>query len=700
MLEICDRNRSKLAILHNAVNLVERIRLNGVSNFSFSLPITDTKNEYCQYFNFIRYKKGEYYRIIGEGREDHETGLVNYTAEHAIATLIDSCIPNFFQLGGLGMFTAEVIKKILAFQTTKHWVLKECDFARQFEYGIDKENLLASLFSVSNRFADRYQWIFNTKVYPFEVSLKRFDENKPVKVKIIKGHNRLTLTKQTDSKNLCTRLYAFGAGEGINQLDIASINGGKQYLQSSQEYIERFGLIEKIWIDRRYTVQESLLESAQVMLNELQEPYVEYETEVIEPIEIGEVVDIVGHMKTYVVETETYYNEVPKRYIKIANKPQDIAGSIADLADRQRIEMTYSQGATQVYAAQSADNADAQNPFTISLFIPNEMININSVFAKIKLENFRAYNTNLISGGVNKSSSAGGAQTKTSSSGGATTSSSGGATTTSSGGATTSSSGGGTNTSAGAGGASTTTSGSGGQTTSGSSSNTTSGTTAVTAGSVQIEDDRTNIGKHNHGLTTGNRVMQSTPTAWTAPSGGGTVTGGTFSAWTASGAHNHGSHSHDISHTHSLQTHTHSVTIQNHTHSITINNHTHTIGDHTHSIGSHTHSIGSHTHDITISEHTHTVDTSHTHNITPAITRFGNPTGFALLINGVVKANFDGRDAEINLTEYLVTADRKIPRGQWITIGVRPTGSDNGIAYTSVAYNIQGFCQSRGDMVV
>ena len=34
----------------------------------------------------------------------------------------------------------------------------------------------------------------------------------------------------------------------------------------------------------------------------------------------------------------------------VANKEASIASSLADMADRQRIEQTYSRGATQIYS--------------------------------------------------------------------------------------------------------------------------------------------------------------------------------------------------------------------------------------------------------------------------------------------------------------------------------------------------------------
>ena len=82
--------------------------------------------------------------------------------------------------------------------------------------------------------------------------------------------------------------------------------------------------------------------------------------------------------------------------------------------------MTYSQGATQLYAQSLQVNADSKHGAEINFFIPNEMRIINKVMAKVKLESFRAYSKATEGGGgyVDSTSSGGGDYYSTSSGGG------------------------------------------------------------------------------------------------------------------------------------------------------------------------------------------------------------------------------------------------------------------------------------------
>lgn len=438
IIEVYDKSLKKLAILQNALDVSENININAVSTMTFTLPKNDPKNEYCVAFNYIKFGD-RMYRILPSEFDLTASPTMVYECEHVIATLIDELMYGDVVIGNLGVYTTEVIEFVLSKQKTKHWKLGVCEFARQFEYGWTNESLLSALFSIPNSFVDPYIWVFDTSSYPWTVSLKKLDTSQNPQLYIRQGKNLITLKRRSDPTNICTRLYAHGYGEGINTLTFADINDGKPYIDSPQEYIDKYGLKEKLFVDRRYENKESLLEAARAMLNELQEPYVEYEVEFVEvseqfldKAEVGKVCMIIANetqYKTYITGVEWDYGETTDCKLTIANKPQDVASSVADLADRQRIEMTYAQGATQLYAQSLQANCDSDNGAEMQFYIPAEMKIVNSVQVKIKMSRFRAYSqATSTTDETTSTSSSGGQSTQTSSSGGggSTTSSGGG----------------------------------------------------------------------------------------------------------------------------------------------------------------------------------------------------------------------------------------------------------------------------------
>ena len=153
MISLFDSNRKKTAILENAFDIDETKQINSVYTVEFSLPQNDPKNDLCKKYYYIRpYDEGELYRIVNINEKSNESGEKRYYCEHVITTLIDNIIFGSVTFGGIGFYTADSINKVLSYQITRNWILGTCDFARQFEYNIENENLLAALFSLANRF--------------------------------------------------------------------------------------------------------------------------------------------------------------------------------------------------------------------------------------------------------------------------------------------------------------------------------------------------------------------------------------------------------------------------------------------------------------------------------------------------------------------------------------------------------------------
>ena len=427
ILEVFDKNLKRIAYLENAFNIVEDIKINSINYLNFKIPNNDSKVKLLKPFYYVKCNKN-LYRILPRVVETEEMEVLSVECEHVLATLLNDVIFGNVIIGNLGTYTKEVLEYVLNKQKIKNWKLGRCDFSRQFEYCWENENLASALFSIPKPLAEDYIWTFETENYPWTINLIKLNKDSKPDAYIQAKKNLLRLTKSSDPKQLFTRIYPLGYGEGINQLTIKDINNGIPYLQSPKAITDKYGIIETIWIDRRYENAESLRDAAKAMLEEFQEPLMEYELDyqaidIREKLSLGSKVTIIDEDESYndfVVGIRYEYDDIKKTTITIANKSRTVATSIADLADRQRIEMTYSQGATQLYAQSLQVNADSKHGAEINFFIPNEMRVINKVMAKVKLESFRAYSKATEGGGgyVDSTSSGGGDYGSTSSGGG------------------------------------------------------------------------------------------------------------------------------------------------------------------------------------------------------------------------------------------------------------------------------------------
>lgn len=617
MVEVYDKDRRRVAILENAYRVKEDQKINAIWYLYFSLPMDDSKTAYCQPYNYVRADGGELYRIMPSTEEIEETGGIQYQCEHVLATLLDNVLFGYHVVGNRGVYTADCIRYVLDHQLSKNWVLGTCEFYRQFEYGWEQESLLSALFSIASPLSG-YMWETDTTSYPWTLNLLDIGARTKPELYVRHEWNMLSFESSTDTQQICTRLYPLGYGEGVNQLSIASINNGVPYIQSPKEYIDRYGIVERIWIDRRYEDVDSLKSAAEVMLSELQEPVRRFEIEFAEidsssyntasigkrlriehPV-TGELID------TYITAIDFDRDDVPESKITVANRSTDIATSVANMADRQRIEQAYSQGATQLYAQSLQANCDSKNGAVLSFYIPQEMRIINKVEAKIRVSSFRSYSkaTDIQESNVYTSAGGGGATYSSTSGGGSTQ---------------------------------TTTAG-GGQT---------SSATSIESSNV-LPNETSGQAVHNHGLAASTRLAIADEN--------NNITGSV--RWVPSGAHTHPEHTHDIAdHSHNVSTpaHSHSVTLPDHSHQLTI--------------------------------------PAHSHDIAPGIYFYGYPKRFDLYVCGKKRQSIETADVEIDITQYLVNEDNMIPRGQWLSVEVRP----DDLAYASIDLYVQGFVQSRGD---
>lgn len=675
MLSVSDLTRKKTAVLQNAFQIQETKKINDIYSVSFTLPADDPKNQYCQSHHFVRYGDSkQLYRIIGKTEKDTETGLITYKCEHVIATLVDNVLFGAYTYGGTGTHTADVINWLLSKQTAQNWILDSCDFDYAYEYGWEQETILNALFSVPKIFTNDYMWDYDCSVYPWRLSLHRIDQTRKPEYYIQAGKNLLGSGITEDDTSIATRIYPLGYGEGINQLTIKDVNNGIPYLEADQATIDRYGIIERVLVDRSFEDAAALKAYAQTVMDAVSVPAYDRTFDVVDLYEItsqdidqAEVGKICKLTKdgtiAFVTQTARILDSPGDLTIELSTKTSSVVDTIADLADRVRIESVYAQGATQLYQHSKDANATATKGMVLSLYFPAEMKQINKVLLKLQLEKFRAYSQATESAGrTTQTSSAGGGTGSTSTSSatisGSATSGPSSTETTAAGGTgsdlmtsktalegntvydpgfTTSEAGGVTNKqttktttydkeTSEAGGGSSDYTGYGSFDLSGNFTTDAVDSNGNRVWNTDSADPQPYIpysgGAHSHDIWCSTGEVTPAASANYRHSHAINYSGGALSA----GGHSHevwmNAHSHQYYHFHKLNltgvgSHRHTMSVPAHTHTVTIDGHLHTITipDHTHTIGKHMHSfaIDGHSHSISKTQFTHTHGMDHTH---------------------------------------------------------------------------------------
>ncbi|MGH0588855.1 phage tail spike protein [Bacillus mycoides] len=651
MLKLYNKQLQLKAYLENAFKISYEQQFNAIWTAAFSLPLSDSKEEEILAFDFLELfdngKRIGMFRILPKETVKN-THTITYKCEHVLATLLSDVLFRYHQL--TNFTTKDVIEYLLSQQETKHWRLGKCDFIRYFHYSWEHENtILGPLFSVPKPFDEPYEWTWDDSVqnYPWTLNLVKVSNEITGEIRYRK--NLKGIRKEEDPTDIITRLYALGYGEGVNQLDISKVNPtGKPYIEAPQHIIDKYGIHKYIWVDKRFENVDTLFSSGQALLNKKCIPKVSYSVESIdyelidpyklEKYEVGKLIRIDDEelgIKVDVRLMKKSKSDVTgnplNMSLEIGDPIEDLGTTQADLERRQKINETYSQGATNIDSHDYNDNCDPENPAVIKFFLPEDLVNINSLILTYEIEEFRAYSKATKGGGaIVESTSAGGAVVNSTSSGGGVVNS-------------TSSGGGSTQTSSSGGGSTqTSTSGGGGAFTSEAGGGAVPSTTQKSFAELHLMSGvpQNSVGSENWGYHLHEVV----------------IPGDYFSH-----AHtvNVPSHRHQVN----VPAHSHSVTIPAHTHSVMIPNHTHQI------------SIPNHTHEINIPNHTHTISLpDHMHDIQHGIYKLSEKPGrVTVKVDGNIVPVDSTSAQNINLIPYLSKdGGGKIERNKWHEITITP----------------------------
>lgn len=685
MLMTMNLSREYTAILENAYDVSYEKIENEIGSIEFSMPLYDTKNSMIEALQYVELtdNENEYiglYRIMPSlVKKDKSNYSIKYTAMHVLGTLLDSVLFGYFEI--TNKKTVDAINFVLNQQKTKHWILKKCDFTRYFSYAWENENGLAdALFSIPKAFDEDYLWEWNTQVYPFELSLVK-PPTEPI-CRIQEGYNMEGFEIDIDPNNLVNRVYPLGAGEGVNQINIKSVNNNVPYVED-KESIKKYGLVEYVWTDLRFTQPQSLKDNATNMLLKWSIPKVSWKVAAADLIKLTDTplqIDKLRQGTVVMINTNEYgsFNLRIKKEAKsdvfgapqsldleIGNVKDDINTTMSDLGRKQQINETYSQGATNILNYSYQDNCESAYPAEIEFYLDDDVFHVNTVELTFKTKRYRGY-TKAVKGGGAKTitSEAGGQSTQTSSAGGSSVRS----------------------TSAGGASVRSTTSGGGGVSTSGSGGGSyQGGSTNSGGGSVKSSSAG---GNHDH-LMFNVRPGPTPPAskAIYAAGGGGTLyaegAGGTFRTASSSGNH---SHTVDIpSHSHgfgvNIPSHTHNVTIPSHSHQVSIPSHTHTvqIPNHTHTV-----KIPAHKHNVVLPEHTHPLEWG-------IFQASDSASSVNIIVDGTTLPQHEVNQSRLNIVNYLKkTSSGKIQRGNH-TIQIKP----NKLARIEAQVTCRVFIQSQ-----
>ena len=418
LVEVFDRNLQFAGILDDADAVSYDLVLNELSTASLALPQPSEHNKLLGAHSFVRvHDEGRMvgvFRVSGIPSSDDlsVTGWTQYDFDHAIITLNDSLIFGDHEIGGEGYSRRQVMEYILGFQKDRFWTLGDCDFEDYFQYCFQNQKILPALWSTFETLTEDYTVEYDFATTPWTLHLRRAKAGDVCGLEYGGGLTGIVRTR--DDASMITRLYPLGYGEGVNQLRIGSVNGGKDYIDADTQGL--WGVVEDTYTDARQVDAATLKAIGERVLERVKNPIFGYEAAAVDmylmtgmswddvwPGRYAHVIDreygavIAGRVKRR-GKTNLLGSPGDVCY-EIGNSAGDAISSLSDIAERLGVADLYSQGATNLYSQQSQDNADPTHPMRMRFYLPQNVKRINQVLLSIAKEPFRAYETGAESGG-------------------------------------------------------------------------------------------------------------------------------------------------------------------------------------------------------------------------------------------------------------------------------------------------------------
>lgn len=193
--------------------------------------------------------------------------------ESALNTLTDDLVIGVQAMTGT---VAEVFSTLLEAQTVKYWELGDCEVPEEYEliYDHTYDNILQAITKLLGMLPADYYMDLDTLVVPFQMHIRKLQEVDECEMRLRRNLKSVSVT--LDSRELCTRLYPFGNGEGTDRIGLSSLTGA-QFMDA--DTISKWGVVARTWTDDEIFDSITLQDVASRYLEKYKNPILSIEAQ-------------------------------------------------------------------------------------------------------------------------------------------------------------------------------------------------------------------------------------------------------------------------------------------------------------------------------------------------------------------------------------------------------------------------------------
>lgn len=211
------RERARL----NCISLSLELNLDPLSTAEMSLPHSAPVVAVDDFVElFTPYGSAGIFRV---NRTEEKVGRsMRCELRHGIVTLADDLVTAG---NAISAPVAQVFASLFAMQTTPRWVMGDCEAPEDLEMVLERnyQNLLSAFSDKTAELPDGYAWDFDQTTTPWRANLRKMPEDDSCEFRMTRNVKDLYISTDRDSQ--CTRVYAFGAGEGEERIGLTSLIG-------------------------------------------------------------------------------------------------------------------------------------------------------------------------------------------------------------------------------------------------------------------------------------------------------------------------------------------------------------------------------------------------------------------------------------------------------------------------------------------
>ena len=309
--------------------------------------------------------------------------------KHAFVTLEDDIAISVPAIEGT---FREVVSSLLDAQSVRRWVVGDVDLPDEYKvlYSAGKKSIRASIMDIFDKLPSGYYLDLDTLQYPWRINLRALPADDFCEGRL---HRNLAGVKITrDDRDLCTRVFPYGAGEGDDRINLSSLTGA---LYMDADTAGQWGLVVKTFAEDTVFDAITLQDVAQLYLDINKNPLLSVDLDAVNLENItGENIDrfypgrlcrlslpdygITMNERVVSINYPDVYGNPNKADVVLANKVRDSFDDLANLVREASASKLIGGTVSTEEVKSSAGNIASNSPKT-SHFDINTYGNLLSV---------------------------------------------------------------------------------------------------------------------------------------------------------------------------------------------------------------------------------------------------------------------------------------------------------------------------------